>query len=92
MGVKYKLANSDTEFVMCYSLTLGYVYDIEKGNIEDDIIGAIVDGTILNEDEVRNLLRTDAMAIFEIIKLETYPELKDENFDTDTDTDDKKKH
>ena len=88
MGFKYKfLDDVERDDIMCHSLTLGYLYDVEKGVIKDDMMLAIMDGTNLSDEEVRSLRTTDAVGILDAIKSETYP-----NSDNDTDdVSDKKK-
>ena len=77
MSTKYTLA--DGKEVIVQPLTFGYIDDVENGIIEDNIITAIMDATGLDSDTVRAIRRPDAVAIFEIIKKETYPELYDED-------------
>lgn len=77
MSKLYRIIGKDS--VTCQSLTFGYLYDIEEGVIKETILGAIIDGSNLDEDGVRALTRVQANEIWEIIKKETYPELYDED-------------
>ena len=77
MATKYLIDGDKKKPVICQSLTFGYLYDIEQGIIEDDMMGALQDGCDLDLDGVRALTRIQVTEIWEIIKKETYPELYD---------------
>ena len=67
------------EEVRVFALSFGYMYDIEVGVCEgDNLMVSLEDGTDLDSEGVRKLRRPEALAIWELIKKETYPELYDE--------------
>lgn len=76
-----KILNFGDTKVICQALTFGYMYDIETGVVEDTVLGAVMDGADLTEEDVRKLRRNEIDAVWEAIKKETYPELYDENGD-----------
>lgn len=63
--------------IICQALTFGYLYDIETGVIEDTILGAVMNGADILEEDVRKLRRNEVDAVWDAIKKETYPELYD---------------
>lgn len=65
--------------VICQSLTFGYMYDIEQGIVEENIMGAVLDGTDLTLEKLRALTRVQVNEIWEVVKKETYPELYNED-------------
>jgi len=67
------------EPVICQALTFGYLLDIENDIVEESKIGIILDGTDLNEAEIRNLRVPEVNKIVDAIKRETYPELYNED-------------
>lgn len=78
MATYYEIEGKDN--VLCQSLTFGYLYDVEQGLIPDnDMLGAVVDGTNLDKEGVRALSRVQVNEIWELVKRETYPELYEED-------------
>jgi len=98
MAKVYTLTNATKKKITCQALTFGYMYDIEQGLIQEDMLSSVKNGTGLDDDAIRGMLSTDVRAIWDIIKRETYPQLFNEDgsekdFDGDADdVDSKKKH
>jgi len=61
--------------IICQALTFGYLLDIENELVEESKIGIILDGTDLNEAEIRSLRVPEVTKLINAIKKETYPEL-----------------
>jgi len=81
------------EAVQCYPLTFGYMLDIEDEIIDETKLGVLMDGTNLNEAEIRELKLPETNLLIDAIKKETYPELYNEDgtLKLDVDEDDDKK-
>jgi len=67
------------EPIICMALTFGYLLDIENDLVDESKIGIVLDGTNLNEAEIRSLRVPEVNKIIDAIKKETYPELYNED-------------
>jgi hypothetical protein len=74
-----KFIEIDGTKILCKSLTFGYMYDVENGFIQEDILTAVEDATDLTTDEIRALTRVDVLSLWEEIKRQTYPEIYNED-------------
>jgi hypothetical protein len=74
-----KFETSKGKIIRCQSMTFGYLYDVEQGLLDDNLLEAVANGTDMSEDDIRALTRVEVNEIWEIVKKETYPELYNED-------------
>jgi hypothetical protein len=94
--IKVQVGHTKEKTVTCHSLTFGYIYDVEQGVIEENVLSAILNATALSEEEIRDLPYNDTLELWNAIKRETYPQLFDEDgnelvIDSEEDSEEDKK-
>jgi len=72
--------------VKVYDLTIGYMSDIQRGIVDDTELNAVLNGTDLTEETIRDYRASDIAILSDAIMRLTYPEAYDEDGNGDIKT------